>query len=181
MVRNLNSIVIALAILIFMIYISPIKINIVMGSSLEPTLRQGDIIVSVKALSYKEGDIVTTIKDETLICKRIEWNEDGKVFLLGDNLNNSWDSREFGPVKDNLVLHKVWRIIKTDTFLNDVTVTIGYFSKIVTKVLQVHLLGAEESPFYISFNNNKYLFNPNNLSLTTYDGFLQVNNMSSVD
>ena len=95
-----------------------VRLAIVYGPSMEPTLKQYDFLV-VWQLGYtpETGDIVVTTKDNQLkqnIIKRVvavggetvsfERNGEtvtvtvpaGQVFLQGDNLEHSTDSRDLG-------------------------------------------------------------------------------------
>lgn len=55
--------------------------------------------VGVMALKYYEGN------DQYLVMKQIV--PKNHVYLLGDNLNNSDDSRRFGPVEKKDIMYKV--------------------------------------------------------------------------
>jgi signal peptidase I len=54
--------------------------------------------------SYLPKDVTTKKKSDTARYML----EEGQFFLLGDNRNNSLDSRSFGPVDINLIVGKVW-------------------------------------------------------------------------
>ena len=81
-----------------------------------PTLAPGERVV-VNRLSYrfsqpKPGDLVV-VRDprqpERLLLKRIERRADGDGWLvLGDRPEASTDSRQFGPVKREFIIGKVW-------------------------------------------------------------------------
>ena len=45
----------------------------------------------------------------------------GKIFLIGDNLNKSIDSRDFGAVPFGLIKNRVFLKVKQD-FLNSLTI-----------------------------------------------------------
>jgi signal peptidase I len=55
--------------------------------------------VGVMALKYYEGN------DQYLVMKQIV--PKNHVYLLGDNLNNSDDSRRFGPIEKKDIMYKV--------------------------------------------------------------------------
>eukprot|EP00794_Sanderia_malayensis_P016693 gene16693-18387_t len=106
-----------------------------LGPSMQPTLNNksdGDIVItehiSRKYHNLKRGDVVIAkcpSNPQTMICKRIaamagdiietpKEKDDyikvpkGHVWLLGDNANNSTDSRVYGPVPYGLLRGRVW-------------------------------------------------------------------------
>jgi nickel-type superoxide dismutase maturation protease len=96
----------------------------VTGSSMEPTLAVGDlVIVDIWSYRYREprtGEIVLVIgplPDDNPLVKRVaaapagDSGEHGTgLWLLGDNAENSTDSRHFGPVPvDRIRGRIVWR------------------------------------------------------------------------
>ncbi len=85
------------------------------GGSMRPTLSPGDQIL-VDPLAYtqtgpKEGDIVVTrhlYRTDVWMVKRVVGVlEDGRFFLVGDNPDESTDSRFFGTVPRSLILGRV--------------------------------------------------------------------------
>ncbi len=99
-------------------------IGYVPSESMEPTLKQGSIIFGIRV--YKEiqvGDIIVFVHDRKLLVKRVAGIEgstiligeeehtvpESKYYVLGDNAENSYDSR-FWPdpfVKDRDIIAKV--------------------------------------------------------------------------
>jgi signal peptidase I len=83
---------------------------------------------SNKENNYKRGDIVCVFNPTNAkmkMCKRIIYLEGDEfqlnnnsikippnyVWVEGDNKNNSWDSRKFGPIPKHLILGKIRLII----------------------------------------------------------------------
>jgi signal peptidase I len=140
---------ISLIILLF----NPYKLVVVVGESMYPTLRNGNIVLAKKTKDLRKGDIVVARNDQQeIIIKRIAYmpkeyyyyllnrNDSdyrflivdnsyhnvalffdeygdkkiqqlqvpiGQYYLLGDNLNNSEDSRRFGSIEKQNILYKV--------------------------------------------------------------------------
>ena len=88
------------------------------GRSMSPTLADGDWIIADRG-SHRDyrpqaGDVVIARdpRDTThLLAKRIDHIDlHGQVWLLGDNVAESTDSRTFGPVRINAIVARVrWR------------------------------------------------------------------------
>ena len=89
----------------------------VVGSSMERTLSEGDLIIykkiNPKNFNLNIGDIVVashpTIKSK-LIIKRIYQIYQNKFDLRGDNFLSSTDSREWGFIEIGLIVGKVEQI-----------------------------------------------------------------------
>jgi len=88
---------------------------IVLGDSMQPTLHPNDrVLVSKRAYLHRTpevGDIIVfTPPGEdppNVVIKRVAAVGEGVVFVLGDNLPQSEDSRVYGPVPLDRVRGKV--------------------------------------------------------------------------
>lgn len=97
------------ALIIVILITSVFQLAVVNGPSMEPTLKDGDVVVVSKLSSVKEGDVAVARCDQGMLIKRVVNTDDG-YFLVGDNRDDSYDSRNFGAVK--YVNGKViWRIL----------------------------------------------------------------------
>ena len=81
------------------------------GTSMNPTLKDGEVVLVDRAAEIEPGDIVVArhpIEQTSEIVKRVERiNEHGHYFLIGDNLEDSNDSRHFGAVTKEYIKGKV--------------------------------------------------------------------------
>ena len=130
-------------------FFQPYKLVVVVGPSMEPTYKSGQLLVSKRSSKYNVGDVVVVKTEYGLIIKRIVFVE-GQIYynrlndqkkdieliygpvlydqlmnehknypiysikipknhyyVLGDNWNNSEDSRTFGTVTKDQILYKV--------------------------------------------------------------------------
>ncbi len=93
---------------------SPIMIRRVRGASMEPSLTHGQLIVAIRRSRPKPNQIVIVLHDGKEKVKRISEVDGAHVFLLGDNPDQSKDSRQFGLVLSNSILGTVlWPRRKT--------------------------------------------------------------------
>jgi inner membrane protease subunit 1 len=82
------------------------------GTSMNPTLKDGEVVlVDRTATEIEVGDIVVAkhpVEQTSELVKRVERiNERGHYFLVGDNLEDSNDSRHFGAVAREYIKGKV--------------------------------------------------------------------------
>ncbi len=96
------------------------EIIVVRGDSMLPTLNDGDfVLIDKKPKAYSMGDICVLIPpddDNKIVIKRItkimgldihNGKSNTNFWFLGDNRNNSYDSREYGWVKEELIEGRV--------------------------------------------------------------------------
>ncbi len=83
-----------------------------------PTITEGSIVfisfIKYLYLCPKIGDIVvikTDKVDDIILIKRISNIKKNEYYVLGDNLNDSFDSRKFGYIKKHDILGKVLFVI----------------------------------------------------------------------
>lgn len=94
--------------LLMILFCYNFRLTYVHGCSMEPTLKEGDLLLCNTLDTPNIGDIVIvkpsfdTVPDQYII-KRVTDIKDGKVFLQGDNRENSFDSRNFGWIDEDLV------------------------------------------------------------------------------
>ena len=104
-------------------------IAFISGESMKPTISGGDIAFFYRLARPVRGDIVLLDIGKDGYIKRIagipgdtiEFDGNGRVtlgeneyFVLGDNLDNSYDSRNFGPIKIDKINGTLMSIIHTD-------------------------------------------------------------------
>ena len=111
---TLVIILIIAVVAIILIYSFPIVY--ICGNSMYPTYKDGEKILSTRLFfpdNLKVGDVVIFIPpskthDEVqFVIKRVQHIKDnGKFFLVGDNLDGSYDSRDYGYVDKSHLISK---------------------------------------------------------------------------
>ena len=78
---------------------------------MNPTLRDGEVVLVDREAEIEVGDIVVAkhpIEQISEVVKRVERiNERGHYFLVGDNPDDSTDSRHYGAVTREYIRGKV--------------------------------------------------------------------------
>ena len=81
------------------------------GTSMNPTLKDGEVVLVDREAEIAVGDIVVAkqpIEQNSEVVKRVaRINDRGHYFLLGDNLEDSTDSRHYGAVTREYIKGKV--------------------------------------------------------------------------
>ena len=81
------------------------------GTSMNPTLKDGEVVLVEREATIRVGDIVVAkhpLEQNTEVVKRVaRINQLGHYFLVGDNLDDSTDSRHYGAVTREYIKGKV--------------------------------------------------------------------------
>lgn len=81
------------------------------GKSMNPTLKDGEVVLVDREAEIEVGDIVVAkhpIEQTSEVVKRVaSINDRGHYFLIGDNPDDSVDSRHYGAVTRNYIKGKV--------------------------------------------------------------------------
>ena len=93
-------------------FIKPLVIRRVKGFSMAPKLRPGQLIIGTPLFrKLHPGQVVIVERNHKELIKRIERVDvdNDRLFLVGDNLEASTDSRHFGWVEEKEVKARVLR------------------------------------------------------------------------
>ena len=90
------------------------RLLLVCGNSMNPTYKDGEYLFSLPTSfnKIKEGDVLifrTPYDQKRVVIKRValKCTKTKELFFLGDNLDDSYDSRNYGFVPYKYVLGKV--------------------------------------------------------------------------
>lgn len=73
---------------------------------MEPTIKDGAYVLIKKQKSYSNDDIVAFRHHNKTMLKRIISLDSNSAHVVGDNLNDSLDSRQFGAISISVILGK---------------------------------------------------------------------------
>lgn len=83
---------------------------VVEGLSMVPTFAPGDRLLVQYGGTFTIDDNVLVRRADQIDVKRVNLVADDRVYVMGDNLEVSTDSRHYGPVTHDQIIAKViWR------------------------------------------------------------------------
>lgn len=83
----------------------------IVGPSMEPALRNNEWWVARRTATLRPGDVALIVhpkRPDALIVKRLARRDDTGWWVLGDNPDQSEDSRQFGAVPAENVIGRLW-------------------------------------------------------------------------
>ena len=81
----------------------------VIGDSMAPSLLPGTVVFGLRLRSLRAGDVVIVRHQGIDKIKRVQKICENQIFLVGDNLSSSTDSRHFGWLnKDSIRARVIW-------------------------------------------------------------------------
>lgn len=103
----LSTIYILLAVAAVAVLIATLLLPVlrIYGSSMTPSLAEGDVVVSVKNMNFNRGDVISFYYNNKILVKRViafegEWvniDEDGNVYVNGTMLDEPYvEEKAFG-------------------------------------------------------------------------------------
>ena len=88
----------------------PILLRRVVGASMAPKLRPGQLIMATTIVKHLHpGQVVIFRRNDKEMIKRIEEVEGDRVYVIGDNLAMSTDSRQFGWLRKDDIVARVFK------------------------------------------------------------------------
>jgi nickel-type superoxide dismutase maturation protease len=86
---------------------SPLLLFKIKEHSMEPFLKDNDMVLVFRFLKIKKGDIIVFKKEKKIFIKRVIKIEDNRFIALGDNRKDSYDSRKFGSISKKDIFGRV--------------------------------------------------------------------------
>lgn len=87
----------------------PFLVRRVAGASMSPKLRPGQLLLATPLFRHVHpGQVVIVAHAGKEKVKRVERVLDDKVYVIGDNLDASTDSRHFGWLREDHVVARVF-------------------------------------------------------------------------
>lgn len=79
------------------------------GRSMFPTYRHGQYVLVAKFAIIDDGDVIVfkLPTEEHTFVKRVDHMVEDEYYVLGDNTNNSKDSRHYGLIKKEYIIGRV--------------------------------------------------------------------------
>ncbi len=90
-----------------------IYIRKIVGKSMLPNYVEGNIVVFIGLKKIKKGDVILARINGLEQIKRIDKIQNKKIYILGDNLTKSKDSRNYGPINIDMIKAKALFRINT--------------------------------------------------------------------
>ncbi len=83
----------------------------VVGESMLPTLKPGELLLGINTKRIMPGDIVIVNHNGLDKVKRVKEVNKDSVYILGDNPKKSSDSRDFGFIdRSKIIARVIWPI-----------------------------------------------------------------------
>lgn len=118
----MEKVVIVLLIILILVtlIICNFPLAIVEGNSMYPTYKEGSVLLATRLFNIenlKVGDICIYHRGENIVIKRITRiqvdveSNTYSFYFEGDNAENSYDSRHYGYVNEEMIIAKVlWKL-----------------------------------------------------------------------
>lgn len=74
---------------------------------MHPTLGEGDRLVIRRTEKVTAGDLVAFTDAGRIVVKRVHRSHGDRLFVIGDNVDNSIDSRHFGLISVQMLRGRV--------------------------------------------------------------------------
>lgn len=102
------KIILFILILIALLYIFPI--GQIVGDSMHPTFKDGEIVLMCRIYKLKENNVYYFKRENKDVIKRlysIQHSDEKWLYFLGDNSKDSFDSRHYGFINSKQVKAKI--------------------------------------------------------------------------